>query len=231
VTSSRAARLAVALLGVVLAACGAARAEPETDEPEPYLVPRIFLESWEPRVVPRRVVIRRVYPKGIELTATMEGFREQLYDDPAGYCTIGFGHLVKRARCDGTEPERFRRGLPREQGLELLRTDMGLAERAVLALARVDLSDGQFAALCDFTYNVGGGALERSTLLKYLNSGEYEKVPTQLRRYVFAGGRRLKGLARRRELEIELFYDGQVVPRRVPGPDEDVSPIDILAIP
>jgi GH24 family phage-related lysozyme (muramidase) len=227
-------RLVAALLGgALLAASVVVAAEPEPPSPneEPVLVPRIFLETWEPLVIPRRIVIRKVYPPGIELTTSMEGFREHLYDDPAGYCTIGFGHLVKKARCDGSEPERFRSGLPRPEAVDLLRRDMGMAEQAVVTLAQVELNDGQFAALCDFTYNVGRGALARSTLLKYLNTGDFEKIPAQLRRYVYAAGRRLEGLARRREREIELFFEGQVVPRGVPGPDEDVSPIDILAIP
>lgn len=203
------------------------RARARAADEEPHLVPRIFLERYEPLVTPRRVTIRKVYEKGVQLTAEMEGFRSVLYDDPAGYCTIGFGHLIRKAPCDGSEPPRFRRGLSREEAMELLRSDLGLAEHAVSALAHSGLSDGQFAALCDFAYNVGRGALARSTLLKYVNQQAWERVPTQFRRYVFANGRQLGGLVARREREIELFFEEMVMPRYVPPPDEDVSPIDI----
>ena len=204
------------------------RARARATDEEPYLVPRIFLERYEPLVVPRRIVVRKVYEKGVQLTANMEGFRPELYDDPAGYCTIGFGHLVRKAPCDGSEPPRFQRGLSREQALELLRSDLGLAEQAVSALAQSELSDGQFASLCDFAYNVGRGALARSTLLEHVNQQAWERVPTQFRRYVFANGRKLNGLVVRREREIELFFEGRVMPRYVPSPDEDLSPIDIV---
>ena len=190
-------------------------------------VPRIFLDPAPRGPLPPGVELRRVTLKGLDLTASMEGYRGELYEDPAGYCTIGFGHLVKLSPCDGTEPARFRHGLDRPAARELLREDLQLAERAVTELVDVPLSDGQYDALCDFTYNVGRGALARSTLRDYVNAGEYGKVPAQLRRYVLAGGRRLRGLVVRREKEIELFFDG-LVPRSVPGPDEDLTPIDIL---
>jgi GH24 family phage-related lysozyme (muramidase) len=190
-------------------------------------VPGIFLETEPSWVVPRAAEWRRVSEKGLELTASMEGFRARLYDDPAGFCTIGFGHLVRRARCDGSEPAHFLRGLARPEARELLRDDMGIAERAVSALVTSELTSGQHAALCDFTYNVGSGNLQRSTLLRYVNAGLIDRVPGQFRRYVLANGRKLRGLVTRREKEIELFFDDLTIPRSAPDPDEDLSPIDI----
>jgi GH24 family phage-related lysozyme (muramidase) len=158
----------------------------------------------------------------------MEGFQGQLYEDPAGYCTIGYGHLIRQGPCDGSEPEHLRTGISRDEALELLRQDVSLAERAVMELAEVDLDDGQYAALCDFTFNVGRGALARSTLLRRINEGLHPEVPGQFRRYVLANGRKLPGLVVRREEEIALFFENHVVPRAIPGTREDLELIDIL---
>jgi GH24 family phage-related lysozyme (muramidase) len=98
---------------------------------------------------------------------------------------------------------------------------------AVQRMATRPLSDGQFAALCDFAFNVGTTALRKSTLLKRLHEGRDVDVPAQFRRWVSAGGRVLPGLKTRREAEIALFFDGLPVPRAVPAPGEDLSVIDI----
>ena len=88
---------------------------------------------------------------------------------------------------------------------ELLRRDVESAERAVVRLIRVPLEDGQFDALGSFAFNLGAGALQRSTLRRKVNRGEHGAVPAEFRRWVFAGGRRLKGLVRRREAEAALY--------------------------
>lgn len=121
------------------------------------------------------------------------------------------------------EPEATRGGLP--QGVEVrrsfdpgiavtkvsegfLRKDMNRAEVAVTALSRSDLTDGEFAALVDFTFNVGTGNFERSTLLRVVNNGDYQRVPKEFRKWVLAGGKKFRGLEERREREIKLFFNG-----------------------
>jgi GH24 family phage-related lysozyme (muramidase) len=200
----------------------------ETTYPsENTLAPGIFLEARERRVLPPGTELRKIYDKGIELTKFSEGFVPHLYNDAAGYCTIAYGHLIKLAGCDGTEPEEFKDGMTQERGTLLLRSDMEIAEWAVMRMVNKNLTDGQFAALCDFTYNVGSGNLKDSTLLKVVNAGEFERVPFQFRRWVKAGGRELPGLKVRREKEIELFFEETAIPRAAPSPEEDLSPIDI----
>ena len=186
----------------------------------------IFLDK-EPEIFTRAVDVRRINDRGIELTKVSEGFVGHLYNDAAQYCTIAYGHLVKTAPCDGTEPEEFRRGLTVAQGTSLLRKDMGKAERAVTALVSVDITDNQYSALCDFVYNVGSGNFSRSTLRDVINAGEFDRVAYQLNRWVKAGGRELEGLKIRRKKEIELFYEGIAMPRAMPLPGEDASTIDI----
>ena len=83
----------------------------------------------------------------------------------------------------------------------------------MLRLIQVPLEDGQFDAICSFTFNLGAGALQRSTLRRKANREEHGAVPREFRRWVWAGGRKLKGLIRRREAEAEL-YASQSVGRR-----------------
>jgi len=61
------------------------------------------------------------------------------------------------------------------------------------------------AALIDFTFNLGGGNLKASTLRRRVNTGDWEAVPTELRKWNKAGGRVLRGLTIRREAEIALI--------------------------
>ena len=187
----------------------------------------IFLEPEERAALPPGVTLRGVYDKGLQLTKESEGFRSHLYNDAAQYCTIAYGHLIKLAPCDGSEPEEFLQGVSEPKGAQMLRKDMERAERAVLTAVKLPLTDGQYAALCDFVYNVGGGNFRRSTLLKVINKDEFERVPFQLRRWVKAGGRELAGLKKRREREIELFFEDIGIPRAAPAPDEDLTPVDI----
>jgi len=188
----------------------------------------VFLEEATERAAPPAgVQVRAIYPRGLTLTKDSEGFRSDLYNDAAGYCTIAYGHLIKKARCDGTEPTEFLVGISRPAGERLLISDMTSVRWTVQRLAVRPLSDGQFAALSDFAFNAGTTALQKSTLLKRVNEGNDADVPAQFRRWVMAGGRELPGLKTRREREVELYFDGLAVPRAVPMPGEDLSPIDI----
>ena len=93
---------------------------PENDYPTvDRLAPGIFLEE-ERAVLPEGVELRKVYDKGIELTKESEGFVGKLYNDAASYCTIGYGHLIKLAPCDGNEPPEFRAGIDVRLGTEIL---------------------------------------------------------------------------------------------------------------
>ena len=142
--------------------------------------------------------MRHITQNGLDLIKRFEGFSRTVYFCPAGYPTIGYGHVVK-------DDEDFSAGIDEEKAEELLRQDAQIAERAVLRLIDVPLTDGQFNALVSFTYNLGGGALQRSTLRRKINREEHGEVPEQFMRWVWAGGRKLKGLVRRRHAE-SIFY-------------------------
>ncbi len=203
--------------------------EPEAEFPsKDSLTPGIFLDTEAERaVLPEGVEVRKVYDRGIELTKESEGFVGKLYNDAAGYCTIGYGHLIKLAGCDGTESDEFRAGITVPRGTEILRVDMEKAETGVMILVDVNLTDGQYAALCDFVFNVGAGNFKKSTLRRRINARDFDRVPFEFRRWVYAGGRKLAGLAKRRENEIKLFFEDTGVPRAIAPADVDLSPIDI----
>lgn len=151
--------------------------------------------------------LRPVTMEGLKLTKISEGFVSRLYHDVAGHCTIGYGHLVKMGSCDRSVPRGFRDGISTSEGEYLLKKDMNAAKRVVMREVSVPLSDAQYSALVDFVYNVGPTHFRNSTLLKRLNAGRYRDVPVQLRRWVYAGGKRLEGLKIRREREIALYHN------------------------
>jgi len=95
--------------------------------------------------------------------------------------------------------------ITKERAEELLREDVKRFEGYVDRLVKVPLTQGQYDALVSFVYNLGPGALERSTLLDQLNRGDYDSAAEQFGRWVFAGGKTLAGLVRRRAAERALF--------------------------
>jgi lysozyme len=152
---------------------------------------------------------RTLSDKGAEFIAGFEGFSARLYEDPAGHCSIGFGHQVHPGKCDGSEPKEFKDGISRKRGLRILQKDAGIAGDEVNRSVEVRLNQTQFDALVSFTFNVGTGAFRDSTLLRLLNKGRYRDVPEQLDRWVFAGGEKLESLINRRKAEGRLFREGK----------------------
>ena len=144
--------------------------------------------------------MRHITQAGLDLICHFEGFSPLIYLCPAGYPTIGYGHLITEAN-----KEQFLDGIDELEALDLLKTDVQKAERAVLRLINVPLTDGQFDALVSFAFNLGGGALQRSTLRRKVNRQEHSAVPTEFMKWVWAGGRKQKGLVRRRKAEARIY--------------------------
>jgi GH24 family phage-related lysozyme (muramidase) len=162
---------------------------------------------------------------GIDMIIGYEGFYPTLKEDPAGNCTIGFGHMVHTKPCDGRPSEKpFNNGLTKEQAYELMRKDIAIAEQAVRDLVKVPLTQNQFDALTSFAFNLGTGYFASSDLLALVNKGEYDKVPEEFNRYVKANDdKKYPGLVSRRKKEGDLFakkdskeqqnYEGEAIPR------------------
>ena len=136
---------------------------------------------------------------GLDLIKHFESFRETPYLCPAGYQTIGYGHVIR----SGENLEEISEG----EGEALLLSNIAKAEASVLRLIKVVLEENQYDALVSFTFNLGGGALQRSTLRQKVNREEHTEVPDEFRKWIYAGGQKLKGLIKRREFEA-ILYEG-----------------------
>lgn len=135
-----------------------------------------------------------------------ESCRLRAYLCPAGVPTIGYGHTGP----DVTKADIGRKIITQEQADELFVADLAHFTQGIEKLVKVKLTQYQFDALLSFTFNVGLGALQSSTLLRVLNAGNYNLVPQQLQRWTRgAGGKEvLAGLVRRRNSEIVIWGGG-----------------------
>lgn len=139
----------------------------------------------------------RVSSEGLALIRRFEGFSAVPYRCPAGFWTVGYGRRIAG--------ESMAQPVGQDLADRWLQEDAAAAGRAVGRLVTVPLTQGQFDALVSFTFNLGAGALERSTLRQVLNRREYDEVPRQMMRWVYAGGRVLRGLVLRRQAEALLY--------------------------
>lgn len=131
-----------------------------------------------------------------------EGFRAKPYLCPAKVPTIGYGSTKYP---DGKRVTLADAPITEHRAGEIVMATLAEYEGAVNRLVRVPLSQHQFDALVDFAYNCGVGNLEKSTLLKLLNAGDYKGAAAQFGAWVKGGGVVLPGLVRRRAAERKLF--------------------------
>lgn len=153
---------------------------------------------------------RKINQTGLDLIKQWEGRYLTAYQgaaDRPGLLTIGYGHT------DAAGPPKVTRGMKitEKQAEDILRSDLGSVEASVERLVKVPLNDNQFATLVSFVFNVGAGAFGGSTLLRKLNSGDYDSVPSELMKWVRANGKRVQGLANRRAAEAGLWVRGAPV--------------------
>lgn len=142
----------------------------------------------------------------IELAKRFEGFhrvpkndpvRAHPYICPAGFWTIGYGHL-----CDKQHPP-----ITEDEAEAYLARDLSTALAATLRYCPVlaTETEGRLAAIVDFTFNLGGGRLQTSTLRRRVNQRDWAAAAKELRRWVYGGGKVLPGLVARREAEVPLI--------------------------
>ena len=166
---------------------------------------------------------------GIELIKKFEGCVLKAYKCPAGVWTIGYGHTsgVKEGQT-----------ITKAQAKELLIQDLRPFEIGVNNLVNVPLNQNQFDALVSFCYNLGTGNLKNSTLLKLLNKGDYNGAAEQFDHWIYAGGKKLNGLVKRRAAEKKLFLTRVTVPTKYKvtanalnvrtGPGQDYKRIKLI---
>lgn len=134
---------------------------------------------------------------GVDLIKHFEGLRLTPYRDAGGKMTIGYGHLLR--------PREAYTQITPAQAERLLMKDIVIAELFVKQLVKVPLSLSQYSALVALVYNIGAGQFEQSTLLRFINQGNYDAAAQQMLRWKFAKGKVLRGLAKRRTAEYLLF--------------------------
>ena len=134
--------------------------------------------------------------EGISLIKSFEGCELTAYRCSANVPTIGFGHTAGVSDGDTCT---------QEEAENMLAEDLEEFEDYVKNYVESELQQNEFDALVAWTYNLGPANLKESTMLKELNSGNFEEVPRQMKRWNRAGGEVLDGLIRRREAESRLF--------------------------
>ena len=154
-----------------------------------------------------------VSPKAIDMIKHHEGVRQKPYQCPARLWTIGVGHVMYpeqgRLKIEDrdaflTRPEDMRK-YTMEEVDGILRSDLDRFERGVERFCPVPLTQGMFDGLVSFSFNVGLGTLQRSTLRQKVLRGDKEGAAEELLKYCMAGGKILKGLQNRRMDERALF--------------------------
>ena len=158
-----------------------------------------------------------VSPQAIQMIKHHEGVRTKPYRCPALLWTVGVGHVIdpNHARV----PFEERRNLPIPPGWDrvismgevdaILAQDLGRFERGVARLCPSAVNhQGQFDALVSFSFNVGLGNLQRSTLRMKHNRGDFEEAAQEFMKWSKAGGKVLKGLVNRRLDEQRLYLRG-----------------------
>jgi lysozyme len=133
---------------------------------------------------------------GLHLTEQFEGCKLAAYLDSVGVPTIGYGHTRNVA---------LGMTCTQEQAEQWLQEDVQTSADAVNRLVTVELTQQEFDALVDFTFNLGAGNLQHSTLLRLLNSGDYKSAAGEFQKWDKAGGKVLAGLLRRRQAEEDMF--------------------------
>ena len=141
--------------------------------------------------------------RGIRLIKHYEGVRNRPYRCPAGLYTVGVGHLIG----DGKSlPDTWNRTFSEAEIDGLLKRDLRRFELGICKmLPNIPLRQSEFDALISFSFNLGLGCFQRSTVRQALLRGDKETAMESLLKYCRAGGKILKGLQLRRQDEKRLF--------------------------
>lgn len=158
----------------------------------------IFLKPKAKKPDAHRFIISDEGQKEIERS---EGCFLKAYQDIVGVWTIGFGStcypdgsLVKKGDI-----------ITEEEAEQMLRYNLDKTAKKLSEVIKVDCTQNQVDAIHSFVYNIGFNAFKNSTFLKLLNQGEYDRAASEFGRWVYAGGRKIRGLKLRRKREKELF--------------------------
>ncbi|HBW3346601.1 lysozyme [Klebsiella pneumoniae] len=126
----------------------------------------------------------------------LEGVRYNPYRDVVGVWTVCYGHTGKDIMLGKTYTE--------SECQALLDNDLNTVAREIDPYITQPIPETMHAALYSFAYNVGAENFKTSTLLRKINQGDYKGACDQLRRWIYADGKKWQGLVNRREIEREV---------------------------
>jgi len=155
----------------------------------------------------------KVSKEAIEGIKKDEGVRTKPYRCPALIWSVAVGHVIDQSHIRVPFNERKNIPLPPEWDRVLsmaevdaiLAADLATFERGVLRLCPSGLTQGRFDALVSFSFNVGLGNLQRSTIRMKHNRGDFEGAAESFMAWTKAGGKELPGLVKRRKHERALY--------------------------
>ncbi len=160
---------------------------------------------------------------GLHLMHKYEGYKNKPYLCPAHIWSVGWGTVLYQeqiklpmVRVEGKDVPMIRKEMPlkpednrvwsKEELVAIFKNDLATFERAVLRLVPGVLGhQGRFDALVCLAYNIGSGALQRSTIRMKANRGDWEGAAEAFMAWTKGGGKVLPGLVKRRQAEIALF--------------------------
>lgn len=148
--------------------------------------------------------ILKLSQKGLDLIKQFEGLSLTPYVCAGGINTIGFGstYYPNGKKVTLKDPK-----ITPQQAEEILKNTLSTYEKAVDSFCRDDISQPQFDALVSFAYNVGTGALQKSTLIKKVNANPKDvTIADEFLKWNKANGTVLKGLTKRRQAETDLYF-------------------------
>jgi lysozyme len=146
---------------------------------------------------------RKLSQRGVDFLKKEEGCVLRIYKCQAGKDTIGIGHRI----VDADERKRFQHGITTADAEEILRRDIAWVERCINTHVKVELTQGQFDALCSLVFNCGPLPIRGGTLGKALNAGAYDVARNCFADWVKGGAplRTLPVLVARRAREQALW--------------------------
>jgi len=146
----------------------------------------------------------RISPSGLTLLKKFEGFRANPYLCSAGVPTIGYGNTYYE---NGIRVKLTDSPIDENWAEQLFKSILTHYELGVDSVTTDNITQNQFDALVIFAYNVGVVNFKKSTLLKLVNQNPYDlNIAKQFMRWTRAGGKVIKGLVLRRNLESHLYF-------------------------
>ena len=180
-----------------------------TGAPEPEPISAAKPKPPQPPVppplpTPPQPLKGKINEAGLAIIKTFEGLRTKAYPDPGTGgepWTIGYGHTSAA----GPPPVYAGLTITVAEAENILKRDLEKFERSVGQLVTSPPTPDQFSAMVSFAFNAGATSLRDSSLLKKHNAGDFAGAADEFLRWVYAGGKIMPGLQRRRKAERALY--------------------------